>query len=319
MKKFLLLILLLILSVCIYPQFSDEMGTSSNMGDGTKVIWNGFHFCIPPAFGKKWKFNNPNRRFKFRVHMSKNCSYTSNDLNSTGGWNKIGRISFVKNTNFNKFKMHLGWIFHDDPHKIDLALFYHNNNEKVFVAHKIDARIFDDLNATVDMYLGETVIGMIINDEYNENYDIKCIGIRQDNTKLTGSQDSFVAKTFYFGGNSTAPHAMNIKLHDLWVDRPGFQTEFNNCDIMTWNLSEFTSNDYFSYYARKEIHGSTKNKNDVHCHANHPNEEYQKCLIKEGARIEFTSGYMVHLHPGFHAEKGSYFHAKTKESNIYTK
>jgi len=237
--------------------------------------------------------------------MYDDCDYTADELNSTNGWNKVGRICFVEGVSANIFKMHLGWIFRDDPNTISFSLFYHNNKEEVFVSHKIDERNFTDANLTVDMYLGRTVIGMIINNEYDLNYDVKCIGIKEDNSNISVSKDSYVSKTFYFGGVSKAPHEMNMKFHDQRVDDPGYQTKFNSNDIMTWNLSEFKNGDIFSYTAGKVINGSVADRNTVQYHTNHPNKEYQKCIIHSGAEISFTAGEIVHLYPGFHAKQGS--------------
>jgi hypothetical protein len=78
---------------------------------------------------------------------------------------------------------------------------------------------------------------------------------------------------------------------------------------MTWNLSEFINGDDFSYTAGKEIHGSVVDPATVQYRSDDPNKEHQKCIIHPGASITFTAGESVHLHPGFHAEDGSYFRA----------
>jgi hypothetical protein len=243
--------------------------------------------------------------------MYHDCAYSEDELNSTNGWNKIGRISFMKNSSPNIFKMHLGWIFRDDPAEVRFSLYYHNDdNTDLFVAHRIDEMEFlPDANVLIDMYLGERAIGMIISNWDSSNDDSKCLGIREDNTSLTGSQDSYVAKTFYFGGDSQAPRRMRTKFHNSWADESGYQTKFNSNDIMTWNLSEFVSGDNFAYTAGKEIHGSVADPGLVQYHSGDPNKEHQKCIIQAGASITFTAGESVHLHPGFHAKDGSYFRA----------
>ena len=261
MKKTLLTFLLFIFSIYLYPQFSDALGNSSSLSETLKTIKEGKQNCTPKAWPKRWKFDRSGRRYKFRAHMYDNCAYTADDLDSTNGWNKIGRITFPYDTpnwekKYNIFKMHLGWIFRDDPNTISFALFFHNNKEAVYAAHKIDERGFTDANSTIDMYLGQKVIGMIINNEQNLDYDVKCIGIRQDNTEISVAKNSFVSKAFYFGGNSKAPHKMEMKFHDQRVDDAGYQIKFNSNDIMTWNITEFTSEDNFSYTASKVINGS---------------------------------------------------------------
>ncbi|HDZ85581.1 MAG TPA: T9SS type A sorting domain-containing protein [Candidatus Moranbacteria bacterium] len=212
--------------------------------------------------------------------------------------------------------MHLGWIFRDDPNTIEFSLFYHNNEHKSsgYIAHKIDERHFPDVNANVDMYLGERVIGMIINNEYDPNYDVKCLGIREDNTALAQSQDSYVARTFYFGGDSRVPHKMEMRFHDLFFDENDYQKKFNSCDIMTWNLTEFNNGDNFNYTASKEIYGSVADRHTVQYGPDNPNKEYQKCIIHSGADISFTAGNKVELYPGFHAELGSTFSAEIGEA-----
>lgn len=310
MKKHLFISILFIVSLNSFSQFSDDLGQTWELPGERKVIYEGWHYCLPFSSYDIWKFNHPNRRFKFRAHMYDNCSYDPDELESDNGWNKVGRISFMKNSSMNKFKMHLGWIFLDDPNEIQFSLFYHNTDEEYFISHRIDRRDFPDANLTVDMYLGEKAIGMIINNEYDQSYDTKCIGIRQDNSNMATSQDSYVMKTFYFGGLSHAPHKMETRFHDLFVDQSGYQTKFNSNDIMTWNLTEFEENDSFGYYANKLINGSVKESVDVQCHSDLEIEK-QKCIIKEGAEITFLAGQEVYLHPGFHAKEGSYFKART--------
>jgi hypothetical protein len=312
MKNIQISFLLLFISACVYPQFSNDLGNSSNVDEGKKKILKGVHFCTPPPLWNKWKFDNSDRRFRFRAHMYDNCSYNPESLNSTNGWNKIGRINFTDNPyHHNRFKMHLGWIFRDDPSTVRYSLYYHNDeDEELFVAHRIDEMSFNpDASPLVDMYLGRWVIGMIISNWYSSNDETKCLGIREDNSGLSVLKDSWISKTFYFGGDSEAPHKMEMRFHDLWVDETGYQTKFNSNDIMTWNLSEFTSGDDFSYTAGKEIHGSIADPGRVQYRSNDPNKEHQKCIIKPGASIQFTAGESVHLHPGFHAEQGSYFRA----------
>jgi len=293
------------------------LGNSTSLTEEKKTIYNNGlpwfdgHFCNLPALRKRWKFDRSGRRYKLRAHMYDNCSYTADDLNSTNGWNKIGRITFEHDGSVNTFKMHLGWIFRDDPNTISFALFYHNNTaeEKAYVVHKIDERYFTDANSTIDMYLGQRVIGMIINNEQDYDYDIKCIGIRQDNSGVSVAKNSFVSKTFYFGGNSKAPHTMETKFHDQRVDDGGYQTKFNDCDIMTWNITEFISSDKYSYTANKTINGSVAEKSTVAYGPNHPNKVYRKCIIPSGADISFAAGEKVHLYHGFHAKPGSRFEA----------
>ncbi len=110
------------------------------------------HNSNPLTFPIAARFNYPNRRFNFRVHRYANCSYTEDELESNNGWNKIGRISFIRNSNANIFKMHLGWIFRDDPNTIEFSLFYHNNEHKSsgYIAHKIDERHFQPRGAIGD-------------------------------------------------------------------------------------------------------------------------------------------------------------------------
>ncbi len=319
MKKIFFTITILLITTASFGQFSDNLGNSSQLNSVKKTINTGNHNCTPPTLPKKWKFNNYNRRFTFRAYMYDNCAYTATELDSTNGWNKIGRISFIRNSSANKFKMHLGWIFRDDPDKISFSLFFHDNDEGYFVSHKIDERYFSGANSTVDMYLGEKVMGMIINNENDiQNYKVKSLGIREDNSYLAVSGDSYVAKTFYFGGRSTAPHKMEMEFHDLDVDYKGYQTKFNSSDILTWNLSEFNSPDDFDYYSSDIINGSVPDKSFVQYHSNYTNKEYQKCIVHNGAQITFNAGKKVYLYPGFYAEEGSYFKATITETKAVT-
>jgi hypothetical protein len=312
MKKILISLILLLITGVVYPQFSDDLGYDTGLPGCKKTIYKGFHFCVPGAIPLVRKLDRNAKRFRFRAHMYDNCSYNPETLNENNGWNKIGRITFAEDLIYlERFKMHLGWVFRDDPAEVRFSLYYHNDvDDKLFVAHRIDEMSFNpDASPLVDMYLGRWAIGMIISNWYNSSDDSKCIGIREDNSSLSVDKDSYVARTFYFGGSSKAPHKMEMRFHDLWVDEAGYQTKFNSNDIMTWNLSEFVSGDDFAYTAGKVIHGSVADPGLVQYRSNDPNKEHQKCIIHAGASITFTAGESVHLHPGFHAKDGSYFRA----------
>ena len=102
---------------------------------------------------------------------------------------------------------------------------------------------------------------------------------------------------------------MTIYYKNTSYDYAGFSTKFNNCETMTWNLTEFKDTDKETFYATKTINMSIANSGDVNFNADHYDKTAQKCIVNPGADIECKAGESVHLHHGFHAKSGSHFRA----------
>lgn len=314
MKKILIIVSLFgIINNSLVAQFNGLLGLPDVLIGVKKTINSGNHNCWPFSLEKAPKLHI-DRRYKFRAHFYDNCHYFQHELEKGDGWSKLGKITnrvfAISDSTEDCFKMLVGWRMTDDM-QLKLALFFHQDYK--WVAHQIHELDFSgDANFSSDLYFSTNVLGLIIQDESSLNALSKCLGIRQSNQWCDSRQLTILRKSFYFGGMSTAPHKMEMRFHDQEVDFLGYQTKFNSNDIMTWNLSEFNDDDNFEYVASTEINGSIRSSDKyivVNYRSNHPNKEYQKCIIHDGAEISFTAGKKVHLYHGFHAKPGSYFKA----------
>ncbi len=73
------------------------------------------------------------------------------------GWNKIGRITFVRNTNVNNNKLHVGWrIDPNNDHQLKMSAYFHEVDwgkkewTDYFVSHYI-TNVHTDTEPYVDM------------------------------------------------------------------------------------------------------------------------------------------------------------------------
>lgn len=292
-----------------FSQFTDPFGYTGRLSAKTKHINEGSHGFW--AWPKAVKWTTSNRRYDLDITFRESAWYNPSD---DCGWNKAARITFIRNNNGNENKIHVGWRSINEQDKLRLSCFFHDGDEPGvthnFVAHTMDT-VYTESKTAVDMFLGHHIISMIIDD--------KVLGIRKKGW-ISDTKRSCLQKTFYFGGNCTAPHDMKSYFEDQKYDWAGYGIKFNSQAEMTWNLTEFESDDSFDYCAQKVINGSIKDRNFVQYHTGHPNQEHQKCIIKNGSRITFTAGQQIHLYPGFYAKSGSYFKAIIQEPakiNIY--
>ncbi|MCF8369372.1 MAG: T9SS type A sorting domain-containing protein [Bacteroidales bacterium] len=264
---------------------------------------------------KKDKSNTSNRRYKFNIAFWDECWTHGASVDSdcsdscNAGWNKAGRISFMRANNTNRNKLHLGWKYHDKmENQLKLSAYFHetynSNLDHCYVSHYISTKPTDNY-LSIDMFLGLEIIALIV-----EN---KALGIRKPNW-IPEPYSSFLMRTFYFGEKSkdkkcAAPETLTCKFINQWYDSPNYWGYFNDCDTMVWNITEFDSDDKAGFYANHEVHGSVAKLGDVQYHSDHPNPVKQKCQINSGAEITFASGKKIVLNPGFHAKPGSHFHA----------
>ena len=80
-------------------------------------IWNELY----QLYGKKWGPCLPS----FSCIDCKNCE--DNEL----GWNKIGRITFIRKNNVNQHKLHVGW--RADPnndHQLKMSAYFHESTDE---------------------------------------------------------------------------------------------------------------------------------------------------------------------------------------------
>ncbi|OQX76970.1 MAG: hypothetical protein B6D61_07935 [Bacteroidetes bacterium 4484_249] len=265
-------------------------------------IWNELY----QVKGKKWDICWPNW----------NCTSCSNcDV----GWNKIGRITFVRHTNTNNNKLHVGW--RADPnndHQLKMSAYFHEvdwgekNYPDYFVSHYI-TNVHTDTEPYIDMYMSRGTIAMIVN---SDAVVIRKPGMIPDN------KNTFLTRSFYFGDfmDCVSKHKMKIDFRNQHYDWSGFPEKLNTCKYITVNISEFESGDEHTFYAYEEIYGSisdTKAITDVQYEKGHPNPVKQKCIISGGADITFSAGGKVILNHGFHAKPGSHFVAKIIKKKKY--
>jgi hypothetical protein len=286
----------------VFSQFTDPTGGDGSMTQVLKTIKEGDHNASPPSIGHQKKKGTP-RRLQFRATFYPECWYIEENLPYGGGWNKVGKIAGIYEgwiPDEDWYKLHVGWRMKtiDNDQYLGIALYSHINGE--ILAHWLDTIPFNSYTGVwIDMYLGRNVLGLVSGD--------KCIGIR--NT-LSGEFWDFrtrFRKTFYFGGNSSAPHIMYLLYDNIHYDKRGYQEYFNSRNFMIWNLTRFENGDDFIFYANKLIEGSIRNPGAVTSLP--PNFNKQECVIGNGAKITFISGEKILLHPGFKVESGGQFKA----------
>jgi hypothetical protein len=308
MKKEITIIFIIVLffQSSLFSQFTNPAGYTGRLSASTKHINEGAHnsgLKLPKAI----KYTTSNRRYDFDITFRNNSWYSSGGC----GWNKVGRITFIRNTNLNVNKMHLGWqAILNDQNKIALSLFFHDGPETElmkgiddnWIAHKLDT-ISTETKTAIDMFLGHDIIALIVNNN--------SLGLRKKGW-IPDTKRSFLAKTYYFGGSCGAPQYMEAYFEDQKYDWTDYNVKFNSQESLTWNMSEFETGDVFEYYASKRILGSIADASEIEYNSNNPEPDRQKCIIHEGASISFISGESIYLYPGFHAIHGSEFLAKTQ-------
>lgn len=297
-KYYLTLNLLLFLTSSIFAQFTNPFGYTGYLNSKLKHINEGSHGSGASFRAIKWTTSN--RRYNLNVKFYDNTWHTQEE---NCGWNKVARISFVRSSISNPhwgdyYKLHIGWRPLIENNKLRLSAYYHDADYTYFVAHSLDT-INTDTEINTDLFLGHNIISIII--------DNKALGLRKMEW-IPDNKRSYLAKTFYFGGVCNAPHYMEAYLSGQSYDFSGYGTKFNSQDLMIWNLTEFEDGDNFDYFS-KVIFGSIDNPNKVQYHTDHPNKEYQKCVVHNNSNISFNANERVVLYPGFHAKNGSVFSA----------
>ncbi len=159
------------------------------------------------------------------------------------------------------------------------------------------------------MYLGRNIWGLVVGD--------KSIGIQNAFTSEFWDFRTRLRKTFFFGGNNTAPHEMYLTYDNIHYDKPGYQDYFNSRNYMIWNLTEFWSGNNYTFHAYRQIEGSAAKK--VTVTSIPEGMERQSCIINNGADITFIAGQRILLHKGFHVKPGGKFHAIIGSKDLYDK
>lgn len=282
---------------------------------------------------KSFKFNTSARRYQYELAFWNECYQITGREKGTlfspcteqpecnPGWNKAGRISFMRYNSSNKHKLHVGWradennmnqlklsaYFHEVP---DGSISYSEDDElqDYYVSHYI-TNINTDRNFWVDMYMSLGTIALKLN-----NYSVV---IRKPGM-IPSEKDSYIARSFYFGKDIDphcfTPESMAIRFRHQWHDKDNYILSLNNSEKITVNITSFISRDSEIFHAYNEIWGSVPNSwatnTYVQYHSDHPNQIRQMCIIESGADITFESGGSIKLYPGFHAKPGSNFKAR---------
>ena len=250
-------------------------------------------------------------------------SLTCIDCNTCNpGWNKIGRITFIRKNNVNRHKLHVGW--RADPnndHQLKMSAYFHESTDDKetnhFVSHYV-TNVHTDTEPYIDMFMSLETIALIINES--------AVVIRKPGM-IPNNKQSYFKRVFYFGDiwyalteSCLTPAEMKIDFRDQHYDWSGFPEKLNTCKHITVNISEFESGDEHTFYAYEEIYGSVSDEKaitDVQYEKGHPNPVKQKCIISGGADITFSAGEKVILNHGFHAKPGSHFIAKIIKKKKY--
>ena len=224
------------------------------------------------------------------------------------GWKKIGRITFIRNNNTNKHKLHVGW--RPDPNnymQLKLSAYFHEGFTSNYISHYI-ANVYTNTAPYIDMFMSLETIALIAKD--------RAIVIRKPGM-IPSNKNSVLNNTFFYGDyNECVVHnSMAVEFRDRKSDKSGFPEELNKCKYITVNLSEFKSSDNHTFHAYEEMYGSISNPNDVQ--TNMGNYEKQQCIIPSKSNITFTAGDKIYLYPGFHAQEGSRFEAKIVHKTKY--
>jgi hypothetical protein len=290
-----LLILFLFQSKSYGQFFPDPGGSSGTLNEKLRHIDEGEHSSFSKP--KKIRFTHTNRRYKYHLKFNENCWY---EPASGCGWNKVGRISYGNGGfNYNRHKLHVGWRAGNNNGEIRLSAYFHDCNSDVQYFSQELKTVSTNTTVYIDMFLGKDIIALIV--------DNTCFGARKTGY-ISPNVTSFLHRTFYFGGNCTAPQYMEALFSCQENDQPGFSEWFNSREIMTWNATEFEYGDNGEFYAFKTINGSSLLEyvnSSVTCIQN----AKQRCIINPGANITFIAGENVILHPGFAAKEGSSFRA----------
>lgn len=222
------------------------------------------------------------------------------------------------------YKMHLGWRWSTARQKMELALFYHessyqslyswiDNKDFFWRAHYIgDAKVNSQDNH-VNMFLSRKCLAMIVNG--------RALGIHRGTNYYWGERESAFNRLAWFGGGATAPNDILLTSKDMLHDFD-FNFFWSVAPIQQWNLTRFSNGDTYEFVSMSQLIGSEFPKNPVtnqvpvnNCKWHPEKEKGNYCLIEAGADIKFYAGEEVSLRPGFHAQRGSKFHAKISGSS----
>jgi hypothetical protein len=321
MKKTTILILIIIIWTNTYSQiFPEPTGSSNTYSTEKKIIDKCESYAVNTAFSDK--LNTEARRYKFNLAIWDECyqingnrphlTYCPTEVSChdcpscESGWKKIGRITYVRDNNLNKHKLHVGWR-PDAMHyqQLKLSAYFHEGFSDKYVSHYI-ANVYTNTAPNIDMFMSLETIALIADD--------KAIVIRKPGM-IPSRKRSMLNNVFYYGDpwweteNPCSVHnSMAVEFRNRESDKSGFAERLNSCNYITINLSVFKSNDNHTFYAFKELHGSVANPNIVQTSMSDYNK--QQCEIPNGAVISFVAGEKIYLFPGFHAKIGSNFDAK---------
>jgi hypothetical protein len=326
LKKYLLFISYYASITVVTAQiFQSPSGNSGSFNEEQKHISQCDAYA--PTTPISYKFNTEARRYTYDLKFGDECwlpyGYEPGNLwqnclsqpQCNPMWSKVGEITFIRNNWTEYHKVNVGWRTDLMPHTLKISCYFHEvpdetfNSESdlnyYFVSYYLTTINTND-TYPVDMFMSLGTLALIVNSH--------AVAIRKPGM-IPGEKDSYLTRTFYFGdvGECVTPTNISVTFSNQTHDENGFENALNSCYFITWNITEFESGDVGDFYAEEWIRGSIPNEiatNEfIQYHENHPNKIRQKCWIKSGADITFSSGESVKLYPGFHALPGSNFRA----------
>lgn len=302
----------------IFPEPSGNSGTYSNK---KKVIDKCDSYSPNTAFD--FKFDTEARRYTYDIALwnetyqisgkKPRILYCPFEISChdcppcKSGWKKIGRITFIRDNNFKRHKLNLGWRPDENNYgQLKLSAYFHEGIEDKYVSHYV-TNVNTNTAPYIDMYMSLETIALIAKD--------RAVVIRKPGM-IPSRKNSRLRNTFYYGdaywynnGKECSVHnSMAIEFRNRSSDQSGFSEKLNTSKYITVNLSVFKSTDSHTFHAYEEMYGSIDNDDDVQ--TSMPNYVKQQCIISSRANITFTAGDKIYLYPGFHAQEGSMFEAK---------
>ena len=307
MKRIALFLLIFTQITIWHNNFAQVVKNCGGLPDKNIIILEGCKFsgleCSPtilPNINTIKSMKPVFRTFQFDVKFHGNCQY---DTPSQTEWHKVMKITKLFS---NDESIRLGWR-NDNNTEIELGLYGHIGDE--------DNRTFLSLNHFVDTWEEEENCELIL--AYHGLYTKagqNAYAIKRNVFNPNEYYNTGMVKNAYFeykdanGNDQGAPHNMNIDVSNIKYDCESFWNAANNKGFY---YSIFYEGDNYTIIANNKITA--------------PVDPYGSSgvatptvLIENGAHIDFVAGHEIHLTHGFHAEAGSYFHAKVLSKKINT-
>ncbi|OYT14822.1 MAG: hypothetical protein B7C24_16280 [Bacteroidetes bacterium 4572_77] len=169
------LFLILFASNSFAQIFPEPSGTSNTYSKKKKVIGKCDGHAINMLFA--YKLNTVARRYSYNIAIWNECYQDSGYKPScsgmttchdcsicNSGWKKIGRITFIRNNNWNRHKLNLGWRPDPDNYRqIKMSAYFHEYFVDKYVSHYI-TNVNTNTSPYIDMFMSLGTIALIAKD-----------------------------------------------------------------------------------------------------------------------------------------------------------